>query len=85
MIIKESQFRPTDWATVSAAEVNANKETILDALRKGLSEIDIFSFSRSLLQAFSCLVSCQRAIADIRSLIKSSRNGTQMYVIRTYD
>lgn len=45
-ILEEGRFRLTDGSIVFAAKILAIWETISNALRKELGELDIYSYSR---------------------------------------
>ena len=59
-------------ATAFAAKVHAIKEEITDALKRDLGEIDVYSDSRSVLEAFNGLLLRHSAVANIKDLIKHS-------------
>lgn len=72
----------TDGAEVLATKVHAIKEAIMDAHLRGLGEYDIYSDSRSAIQALYCLVSRHEAIAEIKELIKTAGVRVHMHWIR---
>lgn len=70
-IVEESQLRLIEWAIVFAPKILAMKKAISEALQKSIGELDIFSDSKSMLQALCSIVPRHRAIAEIRSRVKS--------------
>ena len=69
-VLGESMFRLSDGATVFAAEVHAIKEAVTDALTRGLGDFDVYSDSRSALEALNSLVPRHRAVVEIKDLVK---------------
>lgn len=68
--VVESQFSLTGGAEVFAAEIQAINKAIKVAHRRDLSELGIYSDSRSTLQALYILVSQHKAVAENKDLIK---------------
>lgn len=83
-IVDESQLLLTQRATIFAPDVLAIKEAISEALQKGLGELDIFSDSKSVLQALCSLVPRHRVVAEIRNLIKGIGIGLLVHCIRAH-
>ena len=76
-VLEESMFRLSDGATMFAAEVHAIKEAITDALKRSLCDLDVYSDSRSALEALNSLVHRHRAVAEIKDMVKES--GVKIY------
>lgn len=84
-IVAESQFFLTDGAEVCATEFHAIKRAVADTRQRDLSEIHIFSDSRSALQTLNCLlVSRHRAISEIKDLVKRSKVEVHMHWITAH-
>lgn len=83
-IAVESQFPLTNGAEGFAAEVHAIKEVISDTHERGLGELNIYSDSRSTLQALYNLVSRHEAIAEIKDLILTIVVEVYMHWIRAH-
>ena len=66
-------MRLLDIATVFTARVLAMKEAISDALKRGSIEKDVYSDSRLTLKALNGLVFWHRTVAEIKDLVKHSR------------
>ena len=69
---RKSHYRLSDEATIFAAKVTAVKEVIADALKKGLSEIDVYLDLRSAMEVLNNLMPQQRTVGEIKILVQHS-------------
>ena len=67
-VLGESKLRLSDGAIVFAAKVHVIKEAITDVL----GDFDVYSDSRSVLEALKNLVPWHRTVAEIKDLVKQS-------------
>lgn len=78
-IVTENQFRLTYGAEVYAAEVHVFNEDITNAHHRGRSELEIYSDSRSPLQALYGFVPQYKVTAEIKDLIKTTEVEAHMH------
>lgn len=81
-IVRESQFRLIDGAKGFVAEAHTIHETITDAHQCGFGELDVFSDSKSAIQALNRLVSKHKAVTEHKNLVKRTRVKTNLHWVR---
>lgn len=83
-IVREGMLRLSDNATVFAAEVQAIFAALTDAERHGYVEVDVFSDSRSALNALNKLAVDHRQVSEIKDLVKSSGITVHAHWVRAH-